>query len=172
MSKRKKIVLGTLVVGSAIIVGGAFTPQGKAIRTLVSTLTQKDVSGTEAYRGDVHDRLKAMHTAADLFHSSEDSYPKAEKWMDDLLIRLQTQNLKKGEAEKKLKRPEEDANSDEYGFALNREVAGKYKGDIKDPKTILIFESVETMKNAVGDPKNDGKPGGEGITISGEIVKL
>jgi hypothetical protein len=89
-----------------------------------------------------------------------------------LLIRLQTHNFNKGEGENKLKRPEEDANSDEYGFALNRAVAGKYKGDIKDQQTILIFESVETMKNAVGDPKVDGKPGGEGITLSGEIVKL
>ena len=172
MAKGKKILRGTLLV---LIIGGGigyFTPQGKALRTLVATLTQKDVSGTEAYQGDVKDRLKAMQTAAELYHSSEDMYPKADKWMDDLLIRLQTQNLKKGEAEKKLKRPDLESTPDQYGFAINTAVAGKYKGDIKDPKTILIFECKDTKKNAVGDPKSDGKPNGEGITISGEIVKL
>ncbi len=172
MSKRKKVVLGTLAVLGVVVVGGAFTPQGKAIRTLVSTFTQKDISGTEAYQGDIKDRLKAMHTAADLFHASEDSYPKADKWMDDLLIRLQTQNLKKGEAERKLKRPDVEATPDQYGFAINTAVAGKYKGDLKDPKTIIFFESKDTKKNAAGDPKLDGKPGGAGITVSGEIVKL
>ena len=172
MSRRKKILRWSLVGGAVAIIGGSFTPQGKAIRTLVATLTQKDISGTEAYKGDIKDRLKAMQTAADLYHSSEDSYPKAEKWMDDLLIRLQTQNLKKGEAERKLKRPDIEMNPDQYGFALNKEVAGMYKGDIKDPLTILIFESNEITKNAVGDPKVDGKPGGEGITVSGKIVKL
>jgi hypothetical protein len=113
-----------------------------------------------------------MHTAAELFHSSEDMYPKADKWMDDLLIRLQTQNLKKGEAERKLKRPDLEKEPDQYGFAINSAVAGKYKGDIKDPKTILIFESKDTKKNAVGDPKTEGKPNGSGITISGGIVKF
>ena len=151
---------------------GYFTPQGRALRTLVATLTQKDVSGTEAYKGDIIDRLKAMQIAANLYHSSEDVYPKVDKWMDDLLIRLQTQNLKKGEAEKKLRRPDVEANPDQYGFAINTAVAGKYKGDLKDPKTILIFECKETKKNASGDPKTEGKPNGEGITISGEIVKL
>ena len=172
MAKGKKIVRGVVIAGITVIVIGAFTPQGKAVRVLIATLTQKDVSGTEAYQGDVKDRLKAMRTAADLYQTSEDMYPKADNWMDDLLIRLQTQNLKKGEAEKKLKRPDMETTPDQYGFAINSAVAGKYKGDIKDPKTILIFESKETKKNMSGDPKADGKPGGEGITISGEIIKL
>ncbi len=172
MSKGKKIARGALIILILTFAIGWFTPQGKAIRSLVGVFTQKDVSGTEAYKGDVDDRLKAMQTAAELFHSSEDMYPKPEKWMDDLLVRLQTQNLKKGEAEKKLKRPDLEATPDQYGFAINSAVAGKYKGDIKDPKTILVFESKETKKNAVGDPKTDGKAGGEGITLSGKIVKL
>ena len=172
MSKGKKILRVTALAGVAVIAIGAFTPQGRAVRTLIATLTQKDVSGTEAYQGDLKDRLNAMKTAADLYHTSEDMYPKADKWMDDLLIRLQTQNLKKGEAERKMKRPDMETAPDQYGFAINTAVAGKYKGNIKDPKTILIFESKDTKKNASGDPKSDGKPGGEGITISGEIVKL
>lgn len=149
-----------------------FSPAGKAIRTLLPVLLVKDTSSTEAFKGDTEDRLKAMYTAADLYHKSEDSFPKAETWADDLLTRLQTQNLKEGEAQKKLKRPDLEAQADQYGFAINKEAAGKYRSDIKDPKTILIFESKETKKNAVGDPKTDGKPGGEGITINGEIVKL
>jgi hypothetical protein len=172
MSKGKKIVRNTALVGIAAVAIGSFTPQGKAVRSLIGTLTQKDVSGTEAYQGDIKDRLIAMRTAAELYHSSEDSFPKAEKWMDDLLVRLQTQNLKPGEAEKKMKRPDLESIPGEYGFALNKDVAGKYKGDLKDTKIVLIFESKETKKNAVGDPKLDAKPGGSGITVSGEIVKL
>ena len=150
----------------------AVSPAGKAIRMIAKTLLVKDVSGTESFKGDVDDRLKAMYTAAELYHKSEDSYPKAEKWMDDLQVRLQTQNLKPGEAEKKMKRPEFEKTADQFGFAMNKEVAGKYKGDIKDPKTIMIFESKDTKKNAIGDPKADGIKGGSAITVGGEIVKL
>jgi len=172
MSVKKKVLrVGCLVLLVAIVVS-AYSPAGKAIIALGKMALQKDVSGTEEYKGSVNDRLNAMRTAADLYHQSEDAFPKAETWMDDLLTRLQTQNLKKGEAEKKIRRPDLEATPDQYGFALNQAVAGKYKGDIKDPKTILIYESTETKKNASGNPKTDGKPGGSGITISGEIVTL
>lgn len=172
MSLKKNILrVGAVVLIVAIGIV-AISPAGKAIRTLLPAFLQKDVSGTEEFKGNVAERLKAMKTAADLYHQSEDAFPKAETWTDDLLARLQTQNLKPGEAEKKLKRPDLETSADQYGFAINKAVAGKYKGDIKDPKTILIFESKETKKNASGDPKTDGKEGGQGITISGEVVKL
>lgn len=171
MSKKKVVAVASLIVLVGLGIA-AFSPAGKAIRTLLPTFLQKDVSGTEAFKGDLNDRLKAMYTAADLYQQSEQAYPATDKWMDELLTRLQTQNLKPGEAEKKIKRPDLESNPDQYGFALNKEIAGKYKGDIKDPKTILIFESNDTKKNASGDPKTDGKPGGEAITINGEIVKI
>lgn len=160
------------MVGIVAIGIAAFSPAGRAIRTLLPAFLQKDVSGTEEFKGDVAARLTVMYTAADLYHQSEDAFPKAETWTDDLLARLQTQNLKPGEAEKKLKRPDLEASADKYGFAINKAVAGKYKGDIKDPQTILIFESKDTKKNAAGDPKSDGKEGGQGVTITGKVVKL
>lgn len=172
MSVRKKVArVGCLVLVIGLVIA-AYSPAGKAIFALAKVALQKDVSGTESFKGDLKDRLEAMYTAAGLYHQSEDSYPKAEKWMDDLLTRLQTQNLKPGEAEKKLKRPDLENSPTEYGFAMNTAVAGKYKGDLKDPETIMFFESKSTTKNAVGDPKKDGVPGGQAITISGKFVKL
>ncbi|MBI1334565.1 MAG: hypothetical protein JST12_16440 [Armatimonadetes bacterium] len=172
MSVKKKVLrVGCLLVVIALGITW-FSPAGKAIRDLVPIFFKKDISGTEAFKGDLEDRLKAMYTAAELYQTSEDAYPEADKWMDELLTRLKTQNLKKGEAEKKIMRPDLQDKDGEYGFAINTAAAGKYKGDIKDPKTILIFESKDTKKNASGDPKTDGLAGGKGITIGGEIVNL
>jgi len=60
---------------------------------------------------------------------------------------------------------------------MNDAASGKYKGDLKDPKTILIFDSSDTSRNAHGDPKKllptPPRPGGNlGITVDGSIVKL
>lgn len=149
------------------------TPAGRAIVTLSKTLyNTRDTSESEAFKGDTADRLKAMFTSAELFHQSEDAFPKAETWMDDLLTRLQTQNLKKGEAIKKIKRPEFDADPAKFGFAMNLAVAGKYKGDISDKATIIFFESEKTEKNAVGNPVADKRAGGQGITLEGNVVPL
>ncbi len=172
MSTKRKVLgcgCGVLLIALGVT---WFSPAGKAIRALLPIALMKDTAGTESFKGDLSDRLKAMYTAAELYHQSEDSFPKAETWTDDLLKRLQTQNLKPGEAEKKLKRPDLETIPDQFGFEINKEVAGKYKGDIKDPKTIMIFESKETKKNLSGDPKVDGKPGGQAITVSGELVNI
>lgn len=173
MTKGKKRLIGCGVVVAVLAILCVATPAGRAVVTLVKTLVQtRDTNESEAFKGDTADRLKAMLTAADLYHQSEDAYPMAKSWMDDLLTRLQTQNLKPGEANKKIKRPEFDGDPSKFGFAMNQDLSGKYKGDIAKKDTILFFESVKTEKNAVGDPEIDKKPGGQGITLEGKLVSL
>jgi hypothetical protein len=77
-----------------------------------------------------------------------------------------------GEAERKLVRPDLGGKRGEFGYAINSECAGKYRPDIKNPKTILFFESIQTTKNLAGNPIIIGKQGAKAITIDGTIVNL
>ncbi len=172
MGKAKKIAVGCLGV---FIVGGAvawFSPFGDAARDLLGSGMLDNKPLNAKFEGDSVARLKAMHTAAMKYHESEEKFPEKATWMDDLLPRLQTSDLAPGEAEKKLVRPDLDGKAGSYGYALNEEVAGKYKGDLKDPKAVLIFESSITSKHAAGNPAKDGLKGGNAVTVSGEIIKL
>jgi hypothetical protein len=60
---------------------------------------------------------------------------------------------------------------------MNDLASGKYKGDIKDKKTPLLFDSSDTSRNAHGDPAKllpkPPRPGGNvGIAVDGTILKL
>jgi hypothetical protein len=124
-----------------------------------------------SYKGTSIDNLKAMHTALNLYHDSEGQYPEASGWMDAIKARIKTADLKKGEEEKKLIRPALLGKEGQYGYAMNDAASGKYKDDIKDPKTPLIFESTETGKNAHGDPKTAKRPHGVAIAVDGTILQ-
>ena len=123
------------------------------------------------YEGTSIDNLKAMHTALLGFEDSEGQFPEGAKWMDAISNRLQTNDLKPGEGLRKLVHPRNAGQPAKYGYAYNDAVAGKYHGDIKDPKTIVVFESEGTEKNLHGDPAKLRKPGGLAITLSGEILR-
>jgi hypothetical protein len=62
--------------------------------------------------------------------------------------------------------------SGSFGYAINLAVAGKYRGDIKDEKAILFFESTKTIGNYADDPKTGALPGGKAVTVKGEILTL
>jgi hypothetical protein len=128
---------------------------------------------TEAhnYEGTTIDNLKYLRTALLGYEESEGQFPAAAGWMEAVQNRLNTDDLKKGEALKKLVSPELVGQEGKYGYAINDAVSGKYHGDIKDPKTPLIFESTDTAKNAHGDPAKLRKPGGLAISVSGEILR-
>jgi hypothetical protein len=158
------IFLG-LVIGMGV---AWFSPAGKAVRALFGMYVLDKSETNLSWNVDSEARLKAMHTAAMLFHDSEEAFPKADSWMDELLKRLNTDDLKEGEFVKKITRPDVTATG-QFGYAINVAVAGKYKGDISDPKTVLIFESRQTQKNASGKPKEDAI--GMGVCIDGSIVK-
>lgn len=173
MSKRKKVTLGCLglfllvFIPAAIFYGPALVDLYPEIREVTKDPEQRQ------YQGTTRDNLKAIHTAIMQFHDSEERFPDPAKWMDEMENYLETADLAEGEAAKKLINPAVAKSVGEYGFAMNKALGNKYKGDIKDPKTILIFESKDTKRNASGDPtalKPDG--GGEGITISGDLVPI
>lgn len=155
-----------------MLAGGIWiSPIGDAIRDVMEVADVKEVQNS--YEGKTsEENLKAMFTAAESYHSSEEKYPEASSWNDDILPRLNTPDLKEGEANKKLTRPDLLGQPGKFGYAINSEAAGKYKKDLKDPKTILFFESKETSKNLSGNPSNDGKKPGKAILIDGTIVEL
>jgi hypothetical protein len=124
-----------------------------------------------AYEGDSRKNLELIRTALLGYEESEGIFPEGAGWMDAIQNRLKTDDLKKGEGQKKLVRPDLLEEPDSYGYAFNDVVGGQYHGDIKDPKTPLVFESTATERNAHGDPKKIAKPGGLVITVGGQIVK-
>jgi hypothetical protein len=131
------------------------------------------------YSATNQDNLRALHTALMRYHESEEKFPPADKWMDAIEPYLYTEDLKKGEEQKKLVHPMFwPPNGRDFGYALNDACAGKYKDDIKDPdNTPLVFDSKDTSRNAHGDPKKlapaPPREGGNlGITVGGKIVPI
>jgi hypothetical protein len=172
VAKGKKVLAGCGV--SIILVGTIawFSPAGDAVRDLLKTGILEKNEANAKFEGDTSAHLKALHTAAEVYHQSEEKFPEAVSWMDDLLPRLKTGDLAQGEAEKKLVRPDLQGKSGSFGYAINLAVAGKYRGDIKDEKAILFFESIKTGKNCAEDPKTGALPGGTAVTVEGEILTL
>lgn len=125
---------------------------------------------TKKYAGTSMDNLKYMRTALMGYEDSEGQFPVAGGWMDAIQNRLNTDDLKKGEALKKLVYPANAGQDGKYGYAFNDALSGKYKGDIKDPNTPMVFESVVTDRNAHGDPVKMRRPGGLAISVDGKIL--
>lgn len=131
------------------------------------------------YRGTSMDNLKAMHLALSLYHESEGQFPLGEGWMDALEPFYRTDDMRAKEADKKFVNPllPPEAKGG-FGYALNDAAAGKYKDDIPTPvKTPLVFDSLDTRRNAHGTPEkllpNPPRQGGNlGISVTGEILKL
>jgi len=169
--------LSVVVIGGGLLI---FTPVGRAFQTLWKRgFFESYVNPDDdlKYKATETDNLKALYTAMMLYHESEGQFPVSSGWMDAIKPRIQTSDLAKGEAEKKLISPSLAGKTGQFGYAMNDLASGKYKGDLKDPKTILIFDSGDTMRNAHGDPKKltptPPRPGGNmGISIDGTVVKL
>ncbi len=119
------------------------------------------------YNASREANLKALYTAMMLYHDSEERFPEGAGWMDAIEARLNTNDLKKGEAAKKLRRP---GLADGYGYGLNQAASGKYKDDVpgKPAETALIYESKRTDRNVSGDPKQDLD--GLAISVSGQLI--
>jgi hypothetical protein len=118
--------------------------------------------------------LQVLFTAVKMHHGSEDAYPAADKWMDQIEKRVRTNLLSKDEALKKFVDPAAaNGAGGGFGFAFNEVASAKYVDDLPDKdSTILIFQSTDTRWNAHGDPAKIGREGGIGINAKGEIVPL
>lgn len=172
-NRKKRLKLGCLGVFLLIVLGA-----GWFYGPLVLALYHKGFfdamlrgDDTKRYEGTSTDNLKAMRTALLGYEASEGQFPIAGGWMDAIENRLDSDVLKKGEAKKKLIYPAYLGQAGKYGYAFNSNLSGKYRGDIKDPKTPLVFESTSTGRNAAGDPAKLRKPGGLMIALDGAVLK-
>jgi hypothetical protein len=127
--------------------------------------------GSEQYNATTEGNLKAIYTAVMSYHESEGLFPTASGWMDAIQNRIRATNMTPEEAQKKLIRPDLlPPQPGVFGYSMNDAVSGKYKGDIKDPKTVLVFESTDTSRNAHGNPAT--AKGRYAVTVDGSVVKL
>jgi hypothetical protein len=136
-----------------------------------------DSLGQRKYNGDTVADLKALRIALMSYEDSEGEFPKSNHWMEAIQQHLRTDDMSGKEAAKKFVDPVYAGQTGKFGFALNDAVAGKYKGDIKDPKTPLVFESEDPARDSHGDPeKLAPKPprvGGDlAIAVDGTILQL
>ena len=166
--RRKGCWIATAIVGLLLICAGVF--YGPTLRDFWKVYGP--VLGPverHAYRAGSEENLKAIYQGLMLYHESEGQFPNANNWMDAIKNRIKTNDLIRGEAEKKLVRPDLLGQADQFGYAMNDSVAGKYKDDISDPDhTPLIFESKSKVRNAHGDPKSERT--GLAISVSGKVL--
>lgn len=130
---------------------------------------QEQVNQKREYDATSEGNLRAIYNALLLYHQSEDMFPDASGWMEAAELRLNTADLKEGEAAKKLVRPDLAGQPGAFGYAFNKALSQMYKDDVKDPKTPLVFESKETSRNASGDPATMRQ--GLAISVDGTILK-
>lgn len=126
------------------------------------------------YQGDVEANLKALHTALMLYHDSEGQFPVGSGWMDAIANRLNTADLKEGEAAKKLRDPRTPEG--QFGFALSAAASGKYKDDVPGKgDAILVFTCEDGAKNLALDPADvAAKPRNRAmlaVTVDGKIIR-
>jgi hypothetical protein len=159
------------------IVGYGFVRFGCDLRAIYRSGVLGDLlnknSPKNEYAGSQSENLRAIQTALLLYHDSNDQFPQADGWMDAILPYLQTNDLKAGEAHKKLLNPSvSDLGEHESGYALNDAIAGKYKDDIKTgSKTILVFESKDHKWNAHGSPETLSKgKNAHSVSIDGTLT--
>ncbi len=160
MRRRGRWIL--LSIGVILLVAGLWL--WPAIKVILA-IGLPDSPKMRKYEGTNSDNLKAIRTALLLYHENEDRFPEANGWMDAIEKQLKTNDLTLEEAAKKLRSP----TTGHYGYAINDAAAGKYKGDLKDPKTILVYESADMKRNSHGNP---GKANGQAIQMDGEVVRL
>lgn len=158
-----------IVAGFGIVLLGLLAFYGPTVAAFARQGFFDRLPEKAEYAATRESNLRAIHTALSLYHDSEEKYPEANGWMDAIEGRLKTNDLKEGEADKKLRRP---GSQDGFGYALNTQAAGKYKEDLEgDPKTtVLAFETEDPSRNASGVPDSK-KPGFLGITVSGDLVR-
>ena len=162
------MVAASVVVALGVLLAGPL----KDLRNLYQHgLLQSDSGEDRRYTASREANLKSMYTALNLYQDSEGKYPEASGWMDAIQQHLRTSDMPAAEAEKKLVRPNLDhPTPGQYGYAINDAIAGKFKGDIKDLNTPMVFESADLSKNAHGSP--EGQHGSLAITMSGKISRL
>ena len=176
----RRLGIGCVTVVLVVLGFLFFTGGGRAVRDFWRAGFFNGVLSPEQarkYNASSTANLKALYTALSNYHESEGAFPDSKRWMDAIRSYGAASDLAKGEADKKFVSPSLSGKPGQYGYAMNDAASSKYKGDIKDPKTPLIFDSSDTARNAHGDPKkllpSPTRAGGNlGIAVHGTILKL
>jgi len=176
----RRIGCGCLTVALLVVCFVSFTDIGHTFWTLWRHGKLDNIIASDQdlkYEASETGNLKELYKAMMLYHDSEGQWPSSKGWMDAIKNRIGTADLAKGEADKKFVSPSVAGSAGQYGYAMNDLASAKYKGDIKNPKTPLLFDSSDTSRNAHGDPlkllPKPARPGGNvGIAVDGTILKL
>ena len=163
---KRKVILGVLI-GFALVAVPWLINAAKAVSDAKKSGILDDVE-TDKYKVGRENNLKAIQKALLQAADSDGTFPAADKWMDQALLRLKTSDISEDEAKDKLRVP--GLKPREFGYAINDGVAGKSLADIKDKSIILVFESTNTAWNAHGDPAKEAKPGGKLISVDGTVT--
>jgi hypothetical protein len=168
------MVVSSVIAGMVVAIGYYFITPIYHVVHGAGLLERHDL---RTYAASNEGNLKALYVATMKYHETEGQFPDAKTWMDQIKTRIRANDMTEAEALKKLINPLYPPAAGVYGYAFNEAVAGKYKKDIKDQKTPLIFNSTDTTYNAHGDPaklnpKDPAKGGNEAVAVDGSIVKL
>jgi hypothetical protein len=168
----KRTAAGCLLFAVIGVMLLTLTGKGRAVIDLWPVISSYIFpAGQQKYEASREGNLKAIYTGLMLYHDSEGQFPVATGWMDAIQGRIRATNMSPEEAQKKLVRPDlAPAQPGVFGYAMNDAVSGKYKGDIKNPKTVLIFESDQTGRNAHGNPAN--AKGRYAVAVDGTVTKI
>jgi hypothetical protein len=165
-----KRTLLTILGVIAVLVVGIGIWAWPTIRNLATLLPSNEAK--QGWTPDTAKNLKALHTGMMLQHESDGQFPRSDKWMDEIIIRVRMETLKKGAEKEKFVDPAAGGRPGAYGFAMNDLASEKYKDDLPGKNTPIIFQSTDTSWNAHGDPARIGRKGGIGIAVDGSQVRL
>jgi len=122
----------------------------------------------ESYVADRKGNLEAIRRALMAYHDSEGAFPVADTWMDAIAKRLQTGTMSEADSKLKLIRPDlQEGPGGRFGYSFNDHVSSKYIDDVGSKKTVLVWESEATNRNAHGVPASP--PEGMAIDLDGTI---
>ncbi|MCH8275609.1 MAG: hypothetical protein IH851_12555 [Armatimonadetes bacterium] len=98
------------------------------------------------------DNLKELSAGLMLYLESNDAYPPADRWMDEISLFLHAGDLSEEDQQKKLRCPDLEYAEDVYGYAFNSELSSVWAHEVEDPaETPVIYDSDNLERNA-SDP--------------------
>ena len=116
-------------------------------------------------RSDCSHYMRQMGETMSLYAADFDDHLPPADWMDSTYRHMPR--------EKFLHCPA--VGTDEYGYALNDELVGRSRSEIKDANTPMVFDSTLTGRNAVGELDTLPNPGrhlktNHLVTVDGSVV--
>lgn len=113
------------------------------------------------------ENLRAIRAALLVYHDSEEAFPTREGWVAALTPRLRTADLSEADVLRKITRPDQ-AWGPGKGYAIPTTVAGRYRGDLKGPDPVILFET--EGPDGGGEAEFRSGLGRNAITLKGRVL--